>query len=414
MSTSVSLFNFFRKYLLKNNFYIFYNGDKRNANYYSPVYEGKHPYKYYIPLEKSIQGYFRIVVSSNAAKYIEKLSGNIDLTRLRVKFMPWPEIVYVSDKYHNSEYHKENDNWHNFTITYTIKGNYLYHNHIPLYSSLNYLGIKVKYDYIQEQPANSVCHTFNVYNNFRGKIGDVAILKIDEDKINTLLNIFPIELSRCAKENKIGPNLTNLFIELDCNYNLHIGSVVDYIRSVYNDEGELIDEIFRRKKGREYFLLQEDSMDTLTQEIIGIIKNIDVLLAFRKRTQIFLSEISSFLNKQRKYDVIYLLVTFNSIVGYIPDEDMDEEEVIAQIIKNTDCRVVYSYMAFLIKDFYIYEELSEEEEQWAAWTLPSPPKLDKTKIEEAINRLWLEIIESVSEFSSETKSIIRRYLKFWY
>ena len=109
MSASVSLLNFFRKYLLKNNFYIFYNGDKRNVNYYSPVYERTHAYKYYIPLEKSIQGYFRIVVSNNAAKYIEKLSGNIDLTRLRVKFMPWPEIVYVSDKYHNSEYHREND-----------------------------------------------------------------------------------------------------------------------------------------------------------------------------------------------------------------------------------------------------------------------------------------------------------------
>lgn len=331
-------------------------------------------------MEKSIQGYFRIVVSNNAAKYIEKLSGNIDLTRLRVKFMPWPERVYVSDKYHNSEYHRENDDWHNFTITYTVRGNYLYHNHIPLYSSLNYLGIKARYDYIPEKPANSVYHTFNVYNNFRGKIGDIAILKIDEDTINTLLNIFPVELSRCAKENKIGPNRTNLFIELDNNYNLHIGSVEDYICSTYNEEGELIDEFFRRKRGREYFLLCEDSMETLTEEIIGIIKNIDILLAFRKRTHMFLSEISDFLNKHRRSDVIYLLVTFNSIVGYIPDEEMDEDEVIAQMIKNTDCKVVYSFRSFLIKDFYIYEELSEEEEQWSAWTLPPPPKLNKTKI----------------------------------
>lgn len=96
---SISLLNFFRSHNLNNEFYICYNANNVDNGEYYPIYEGINEYKYYIPLQTPIRRYNRIVVSPNAANYIEENMPDLDLKRLRISFYPWPEMVLASTKY---------------------------------------------------------------------------------------------------------------------------------------------------------------------------------------------------------------------------------------------------------------------------------------------------------------------------
>lgn len=149
---SESLINFFRKNCLKQEFFIQYNIDTNSEEGYSPVYEANNEYKYYIPLNSPINGFNRIVVSKNAAKYIKEYLCNIELKRLRVSFYPWPEIVLVSEQNYKKGIHDELDSVHDVVIRFDIKGELMYRNIVPDYKCLHFVGIKKCHDYKKEYP----------------------------------------------------------------------------------------------------------------------------------------------------------------------------------------------------------------------------------------------------------------------
>lgn len=149
---SDSLINFFRKNRLKKDFCIYYNVDHSNELGYSPVYEANNRYKFYIPLDIPIDGFNRIVVSENAAKYIEDNLENLELRRLRISFYPWPEIVLISKDNFKKGLHGEFDGIKDVCIRFEIKGDYMYHNDVPTYKTLNFLGIKRCMVYQKEYP----------------------------------------------------------------------------------------------------------------------------------------------------------------------------------------------------------------------------------------------------------------------
>ncbi len=149
---SESLINFFRKNRLRKDFCIYYNVDNFNEQGYSPVYVGNNSYKFYIPLDIPIDGFNRIVVSENAAKYIERNLGNLELQRLRISFYPWPEIVLMSKENFKKGIHDEFDSIKDVSIRFEIKGDYMYHKNVPTYQTLNFLGIKQCLNYRKEYP----------------------------------------------------------------------------------------------------------------------------------------------------------------------------------------------------------------------------------------------------------------------
>lgn len=149
---SESLINFFRKNCLRKDFCIYYNVDYDNELGYSPIYEANNGYKFYIPLDVPIDGFKRIVVSENAARYIENNLGNLELRRLRISFYPWPEMVLMSKENFKNRIHEELDSIKDVCIRFEIKGDNMYHNNVPTYKILNFLGIKQCMNYHKEYP----------------------------------------------------------------------------------------------------------------------------------------------------------------------------------------------------------------------------------------------------------------------
>lgn len=149
---SESLINFFRKHNLSKDFYIYFNVDENSDKKYSPIYENNNEYKYYIPLCEPINQYNRIVISANAAKYIDDNLGNIDLNRLRVSFYPWPEISLMNEVNYRRRIHDEFDSIHGVLIRFDFRGDYSFYNLVPTYKTLNFLGIKRCVDYEIEYP----------------------------------------------------------------------------------------------------------------------------------------------------------------------------------------------------------------------------------------------------------------------
>lgn len=134
---------FFRQYKLSNEFYIYYNAKLlKGEEVVFPVYEGYNEYKYYIPLDNPIDGYNRIVISSNAVKYIEDNKSNLDLRRLRISFYPWPEIILANKKYLDNGYHNEVDSIDDVYIRFDFIGNFMYHKSVPAYGKLIFRGLK--------------------------------------------------------------------------------------------------------------------------------------------------------------------------------------------------------------------------------------------------------------------------------
>lgn len=106
---SLSLLNFYRKYNLPQEFQLYYHAIKEDCWYdIIPVIQGHTEFNYYIPFETPIKGFTRMVISKNAYEYIEEYEDEA-LNDLRVKFMPWPEIVLPKVWRIKKGYYKETD-----------------------------------------------------------------------------------------------------------------------------------------------------------------------------------------------------------------------------------------------------------------------------------------------------------------
>ena len=153
---SKSLFNFFLDNNLPQEVNIFYNSRiKYNEEWLiSPVVEGRTYYTHYIPLDIPINGYYRIVFSKSAIKFIlDSPNPEKDLQKLRVKFYPWPMIILPSQKMLKSSLYNECDSIDNVYIRFgksyeTISsGTELK----PSYSALKFGGFIRNEDFIEEK-----------------------------------------------------------------------------------------------------------------------------------------------------------------------------------------------------------------------------------------------------------------------
>ena len=136
---SLSILLFFKKHNLNNVIDICYKSYKKDGQEKVLSFpQGTKYYRYYVQLEKEVDGYDKLILSKASEEYI--LAGG-DINRLRIKFYPWPELVLPVNKSFK-EYHDQWDSIHDVMIRYTIKDYYIYDNCVPEYESIVLNSIK--------------------------------------------------------------------------------------------------------------------------------------------------------------------------------------------------------------------------------------------------------------------------------
>lgn len=140
-TSSTSITVFFLKHKLPNKVEICFNSNEKDEDSWViyPIEEGRTSYHYYIPLQESINGYDRIVVSSRSADYLKQFPERIN--KLRIRFFPWPEVVLPYRD--NQESFEEQDSIDYVMTRYKCVNGILYDKvSLPSYSRLLFEGFK--------------------------------------------------------------------------------------------------------------------------------------------------------------------------------------------------------------------------------------------------------------------------------
>lgn len=415
MAISVSLLNFFRKYNLEKDFYLFYNSIEGWNQTSLPIYVSDIPYKYYLPLKTPIKGYKRIVVSSNAANYIEKNISNLDLTRLRIKFMPWPEIVLVSERFHRSVYHQENDCIQDVLTRFEIKGEYMYSNHIPSYSTLNFMGIKQNTNFEIELPLifnKSFCNYLKSNNLMDSPLlPDIRPLR--KNQITELRNKVNEYLDKFEESGYFDTINQNLCLDVDEKMNISIDNLNTHIITKYDREGEIEDEFFHYKKGHQYFIVYQDYKNDMKAYLYCLIDSLPIINSLRKEVDFYTRRLCSYLSKKYQQHYTYFFCSNQGISCFNSCELLDDEKVSELVTTFKDPCYKYFVSTYMTSNFF--ESLGECE-QYSLYNYIKP-NICYDRIKETLCNLWIGILELEKTYNLDyylDMAIIRQNLYFEY
>ena len=137
---SLPILLFFKKHDLNNVVDVCYKSYQKNGQEKILSFpQGTMYYRYYVQLEKEVDGYDKLILSKASEEYI--LNGG-DINRLRVRFYPWPELVLPSDRFLKNGYYDERDSISEVMINYTITDKYMTEHYLPEYEFIILNSIK--------------------------------------------------------------------------------------------------------------------------------------------------------------------------------------------------------------------------------------------------------------------------------
>lgn len=183
-------------------------------------------------------------------------------------------------------------------------------------------------------------------------------MKLNE---NTLKELETSAIKQITLAKTIHDSATSFIVELNSLNKLHIGTVDEYTRNVYDSYGDVLDSSFNGNPNCQYFNLYGGSIDELTNEIKQLFGCLPTVLELRERSERISQKIANFLaGKDSSYN-LYILLTNRKACWGITSDELNTEELQA-MFKEKYGEETRGYCACEeISNFY--EEPSEEEEE---------------------------------------------------